>query len=278
MENNYTIYAHVNKINHKIYIGQTKQKLNRRFRANGAGYKNSTRFYNDIQKYGWDNFDHIVLIENLTLEEANEVECFLIKKYDTINSDKGYNEALGGNGFSAFTSELIAKKNKQNWESGVYDNIKKRVYCVELNKEFDSALEAQRQTGIDNSTIQKVCSHKLKYCGFSPDGKPLHWLYQSEVNEEKIKELYFKKEILKGISVPVYCYELNEVFESAQDASNKYKIDASSIRKAARGVINSAGKHPITNESLHWIQKPELIKTSNKISQEKWDELNKGDA
>lgn len=52
----------------------------------------------------------------------------------------------------------------------------------------------------------------------------------------------------------MYCKELNEYFKSAADASKKYNIDASSIRKAARGINKSAGRHPITNEKLHWIE------------------------
>lgn len=34
------IYLHKNKINHKVYIGQTKTPLNLRWK-NGNGYKNS---------------------------------------------------------------------------------------------------------------------------------------------------------------------------------------------------------------------------------------------
>ena len=55
---NYKIYIHKNKINNKIYVGQTKQSLSRRFRHNGEGYKHCICFYNAIQKYGWDNFTH----------------------------------------------------------------------------------------------------------------------------------------------------------------------------------------------------------------------------
>lgn len=39
----------------------------RRFN-NGFGYKHSTYFYSAINKYGWDNFEHIILEENLSEE------------------------------------------------------------------------------------------------------------------------------------------------------------------------------------------------------------------
>ena len=79
---NYKIYVHINKINGKIYIGQTCRKnVKARYGKNGIQYQKCPRFWNAIQKYGWDNFEHIVLIENLTQEIADIVEVELIEKY-----------------------------------------------------------------------------------------------------------------------------------------------------------------------------------------------------
>ena len=52
----YCIYMHRNKINNKKYIGQTKQEPpSKRWGKDGIGYKDSSHFYNAIQKYGWNN-------------------------------------------------------------------------------------------------------------------------------------------------------------------------------------------------------------------------------
>lgn len=56
----YCVYAHINKVNGKIYIGQTCRKPEYRWN-DGKGYKECTYFYNAIEKYGWDNFDHEIL-------------------------------------------------------------------------------------------------------------------------------------------------------------------------------------------------------------------------
>ena len=102
----YKIYVHINKTNGKIYIGQTKfDNLNRRWNTDGSGYKTNKHFWNSIQKYGWDNFEHIVLFENLSLEEANLIEEELIKKYDSTNPNKGYNLRFGGRN-SSFSEEM----------------------------------------------------------------------------------------------------------------------------------------------------------------------------
>ena len=74
----YTIYIHKNKINGKVYIGQTSQKPEKRW-DNGRGYETSSKFYNAILKYGWNNFEHIILYTTLTLEEANQKEQELIE-------------------------------------------------------------------------------------------------------------------------------------------------------------------------------------------------------
>ena len=50
----------------KSYIGITKN-TNKRFGTNGNGYKNQPKFWNAIQKYGWENFTHEIIEDNLPL-------------------------------------------------------------------------------------------------------------------------------------------------------------------------------------------------------------------
>ena len=92
----YTIYMHKNKINGKVYIGQTCQILANRWGSDGRRYKGQI-FYNAIQKYGWDNFEHIILKEGLTQEEANQQEIYYIQLYQSTNKNFGYNVTKGGN-------------------------------------------------------------------------------------------------------------------------------------------------------------------------------------
>lgn len=80
----FTIYLHRNKINNKVYIGQTKRKPEDRWGPDGQGYK-TQMFYKAIQKYGWDNFDHIILEQTPTQSEANILEEYYIKIFDSNN-------------------------------------------------------------------------------------------------------------------------------------------------------------------------------------------------
>lgn len=93
----YCVYLHRNKINNKVYIGQTKfgDNPNKRW-LKGEGYNTQPYFYEDIKRYGWDNFDHTILANNLTLEQANSLEKDFIEAYESLNPNLGYNQMAGG--------------------------------------------------------------------------------------------------------------------------------------------------------------------------------------
>lgn len=76
----YCVYMHLNKINCKMYIGQSKN-IYEIWRCNGKNYFNSIKFFRAIKKYGWDNFYHIIIKDNLTKEEANKWEKRFNKKF-----------------------------------------------------------------------------------------------------------------------------------------------------------------------------------------------------
>lgn len=93
----YTIYTHINKINCKVYIGQTKNKVSNRWGNNGKNYlRYTTIFSQAIKKYGWNNFIHAIVREGLTKIEADCIERYLIAYYKGL--DACYNMTDGGEG------------------------------------------------------------------------------------------------------------------------------------------------------------------------------------
>lgn len=93
MKNNkWCVYKHTSPSG-GIYIGITKQNPIVRWN-NGFGYKRNPHFYNAIQKYGWNNFQHEIIFSNLTQEEAENCEKIFIAKYK--NGGKCYNILDGG--------------------------------------------------------------------------------------------------------------------------------------------------------------------------------------
>lgn len=88
--------------NGKRYIGITSKSPSARW-ENGSGYskEHQSVVYNAIQKYGWENIQHNILLENLTEHEAKEKEIEYIEKYHTFIHDTpcyGYNMTKGGEG------------------------------------------------------------------------------------------------------------------------------------------------------------------------------------
>lgn len=110
------VYCHQCKVNNKLYFGITRNTLQKRS-SSGCNYKGNSHFYSAIQKYGWKNFNHIVLLENLTLAEAGECEKYLIAKYHTTDRRYGYNIRQGGEGGGIgfrHTPEQIARIKEVN--------------------------------------------------------------------------------------------------------------------------------------------------------------------
>ena len=87
-ENNFCVYIHISPSNKK-YVGITSRKPSLRW-SGGNGYKNNEHFYRAIQKYGWGNFQHLIVAKNLTKEEACKAEIDLIKKSILNNSLVSY--------------------------------------------------------------------------------------------------------------------------------------------------------------------------------------------
>lgn len=97
MEKRYIVYIHHNLINHKVYVGITCRKDPNARWQNGKGYKeHNPHFYAAIEKYGWNNFEHIIYAKDIPEESAYEIEKALIKLYHSNEHKHGYNQSSGG--------------------------------------------------------------------------------------------------------------------------------------------------------------------------------------
>lgn len=89
------IYQFKNKLNNKIYIGQSKD-IEHRYKSHLYHAKNgaTTLLHAAIRKYGIENFTFMVL-EECKIEELNEREIFYIKEFNSLMPN-GYNMQTGG--------------------------------------------------------------------------------------------------------------------------------------------------------------------------------------
>lgn len=86
------VYKIENKINKKIYIGQTNN-LDRRMQEHKHDERNNHPIHNAIKKYGWENFEVSVLYYGVNY---NEKEKEYIKLYKSNRKEYGYNITAGG--------------------------------------------------------------------------------------------------------------------------------------------------------------------------------------
>lgn len=100
------IYKITNLINGKIYIGQTKNTLERRLKEhiweakrwyNNVDKKFNSKLFSAIIKYGEENFIVEPIYELRNSENIDELERYYIRQLDAMNEEKGYNISEGGN-------------------------------------------------------------------------------------------------------------------------------------------------------------------------------------
>lgn len=98
------IYKFQNKINNKVYIGQSVNIKQRKYQHFSSAYNEKANDYNSqfhqaLRKYGVENFSFEILeefsSEEYSKEKLNEKEIYWISYYDSFKN--GYNATPGGN-------------------------------------------------------------------------------------------------------------------------------------------------------------------------------------
>ena len=143
MENNYSVYQHVTP-DGMYYFGQT-QNVERRWRNNGAEYK-GTALQPYIEKFGWENIQHIVLFKDQTRENALWIEDFLIttaqedgvcinqRRSGLVSKEEGYSQE-----YYEKNKGQVQERQKQYYEK---NKDKKQQY---YQKNREKRLEQRRQ-------------------------------------------------------------------------------------------------------------------------------------
>lgn len=133
--NDYCVYIHTNRETFRCYIGLAKGNCKKRWGHQGYGYHNQKDFWDDIQKYGWDNFDHEILEDGLTKEEAYDREHYYINHFNSSNPKYGYNKT------------------------------RRKIKCIETGVIYDSIQEAADALDRGYSSIYQCAAGYRKTCG-----------------------------------------------------------------------------------------------------------------
>ena len=199
----YIVYMHITP-NNKKYIGITKEKNPRERWRKGKGYWTNKHFTRAINKYGWDNIQHIILYEELSKEEAEQKERNLIKKYNSTNREYGYNIEKGG--------------------------------C--LNKEVS---QETREKLRQNMLGKKLSDKTKQKMSEARKGEKCYW-YGKHLSEETKRTLSEKKK--KKVNQYSIDGKFIKTFNSMNEASKEYNVTPQNIyascsrrRKTACGFI-----------------------------------------
>lgn len=194
----YTVYQFIFP-NGKQYIGQTSRPPAERWKE-GTGYKTQV-VGKAIDKYGWENIQKNILATMLTSEQADNLEKYYIKLYNTLIEGNGYNISAGGKGYT------------KQWD-------KQTVY--KLWQQHLTVKEIAEQMQYSYYQVNQI----LKEKGITTEMKRMR-------SEENIE--------YKQVSVFAPSGDLVDICVSIKEAADKYKINSNLIKNNCEYKSLTAG-------------------------------------
>lgn len=206
------IYKVTNRINNKIYIGQTIQPLMTRWRKHCNKKRGCFALHNAIIKYGAINFTVEQIDIACSREELDQKEIYWIKYYDSMNPQKGYNLTSGGKHceISDDVKHRLSEKNKGKKPS---------------DKCIANSIKSRKGKKLSKEHIDKL---RLTRIG---DKNGMFGVYRCNSDNPNAKK--------------VYCIELNKLFLTIDDACKLINRDRSSLHLCLSGKSKKCGGY-------HW--------------------------
>ena len=237
-EKKYCVYLHTSPSN-KYYVGITSQAPEGRWGKGGFRYKRNHHFWNAIQKYGWNNFKHEIIFENLTENEAKAKEHEMVMMLKSYDSNYGYNMTEGGDTVFKPTIESrrkmsLAKKGQTYMADIAREMFSKPVKQYGLDhtyiKTWNSVSDAERALNICHECICDVCNGKLNKAG------GYYWSYVGN------KPLFRENHQVRPVKqIDLVTGKIINIFPSMKSAGNKLHINYKNIQLVCVNKRNKAG-------------------------------------
>lgn len=226
------IYKITNRINGKIYIGQTVRSLEQRKREHlqSAERGVNRHLYDAIRKYGAENFDFEELCSAESKVDLNYLEAKYIVEYDSVRN--GYNMGYGGDNDVMFS---LCVKEK-------HDAI---MRSVSVREKISKSLSQYRK---ENPFTPE---HRAKISEKAKGNKHGVGRHLSDTHKEALNRSHFKR---------VYCIDHNgqmiQRFETVQSAA-KWWFDSGyntvNDWKQLSNQIKKSNTKDIYIKGLKWI-------------------------
>ena len=164
------IYKIVNKVTNKIYIGQTIQDLEERWKGHCKLNSNCRYLKASFKKYGIDNFN-IKLICICFDEDLDNYEIEYIEKYNSLVPN-GYNLRKGGNGGKQHEeTKMKISQTLKNKVNRVYSKPQLgKPHTEEIKRKISLALKGKKLSE-EAKEKRKNSVKKFKVLQFTIEGE-----------------------------------------------------------------------------------------------------------
>ena len=160
----YGIYGIRNKLNGMIYVGKTVNNFGDRWDCHKAsikgGYCANPNLGSEINKYGVDNFEYIILDDctGKDLEYVNQREIEEIKKYKELGlayniANGGDIGALKGHHLSEETKRKIGEKNRVNMTGRKASEKTKKKMSESQKARYSKWTDEERQEWSERMSV-----------------------------------------------------------------------------------------------------------------------------
>lgn len=228
------IYKITNKVNGKVYIGQTTKTLQERKRQHLQCVKDGVNrhLYNAMRKYGTQSFKFEKLCTAKSKSELNYLEAKYITEYDSVRT--GYNMGYGGDNNVMFSDEVKQK----------HDDI---MRCSDVRLKISKSMSEYRKNNPFTSEHRKKISEKLK------GNQHFKGCKLTEEHKEALNKSHYKI---------VYCIDENENivqrFDTVNDAAKWWFDNGYNTVRCWHDLCNRikySSKKDIYIKGLKWIYK-----------------------
>ena len=250
------IYMIRNKINGKVYIGQSRN-IGHRWRCHKYDLRHNRHGNSHLQhSYNLhpDAFEYKVILE-CKPEELNAEEERLIESYNACNPDYGYNIDSKANGTGKMSDET-KKKLSENHKGRDWGHMrgrvlsaswrrhlseaqphKRAVICLETKHVYDSAFDVERDTGVQRCKVVSCCTGNRKTAG------GYHWSYYDDyvANPEHYADILNEYVPTKSTGAKVICLDTGIIYATAREAARLLGLSPSAICQCLKGKAKTSG-------------------------------------
>jgi group I intron endonuclease len=204
LENMIGIYKIENKINGKVYIGQSGN-IKERWYNHKSELKHNRHCNRYLQsacnKYGLDNFEFSI-IEECSMDIIDEREIYWIAYYDSCNTEFGYNLSTGGDSPSRGVKLTQEQKDYMSKAKNP-----EQVVQIDFNgnvvKVWRSATHAQRTLNNIRARSILQCARHVVY-----QANGYIWFYKKEYDQIDFNVEKYMLEHKRYFDIPIMQYDL----------------------------------------------------------------------